>query len=289
MDLTVKRLREMLEEALEQLDDYDDSDIVDTSPNTYNLSAPYLATYQGFVELDEIRVENWNDDDDEEGVNESLNYRKNLRSLRNESTYRRKRFDELLGGLVGKVNAKQKDWEELALACKKDSWINDLADVKVAAGAVCLFFMFKKKLYSIEIEENGKDKIVVTLLKDKKELRAEKGLRFSKSKIINVAKEFMRDVSDDEDFKNIEKPSEVKSHKEKLDAEYKKWKKDREEEERREQEYFRKMRDNEKEKQKSNKSSKSSKSSDVVSSGRDWYDINPVNNSEVNGFEYGRL
>ena len=289
MDLTVKRLREILEDALEQLDEYDDNDIVEASPNTYNLSAPYLATYQGFVELDEIRVENWNDDDDEEEFNESLNYRKNLRSLRNESTYRRKRFDELLGGLVGKVNAKQKDWEELALACKKDSWINDLADVKVAAGAVCLFFMFKKKLYSIEIEENGKDKIVVTLLKDKKELRAEKGLRFSKSKIINVAKEFMRDVSDDEDFKNIEKPSEVKSHKEKLDAEYKKWKKEREEEERREQEYFRKMRDDEKEKQKSNKSNKSSKSSDVVSSGRDWYEINPVNNSEVNGFEYGRL
>ena len=289
MDLTVKRLREILEDALEQLDEYDDNDIVDASPNTYNLSAPYLATYQGFVELDEIRVENWNDDDDEEEFKESLNYRKNLRSLRNESTYRRKRFDELLGGLVGKVNAKQKDWEELALACKKDSWINDFADVKVAVGAVCLFFMFKKKLYSIEIEENGKDKIVVTLLKDKKELRAEKGLRFSKSKIIKIAKDFMRDVSDDEDFKNIEKPSEVKSHKEKLDAEYKKWKKDREEEERREQEYFRKMRDDEKEKQKSNKPSKSRKSSDVVSSGRDWYEINPVNNSEVNGFEYGRL
>lgn len=52
MGLKVKRLREMLENALSQLEDYDDNDEVDTEPNTYRLTN-FIGTYYGFINLDE--------------------------------------------------------------------------------------------------------------------------------------------------------------------------------------------------------------------------------------------
>lgn len=51
MCLKVKRLREMLENALSQLEDYDDNDEVDTEPNTYGLTN-FIGTYYGFINLD---------------------------------------------------------------------------------------------------------------------------------------------------------------------------------------------------------------------------------------------
>ena len=92
MELTVRRLREMLEEALEQLDDYDDSDIVDTSPNTYGVSVPYLATYQGFVPLEEIDVYHDDDDDDfDESIHRPFRYRDINRIVENKRNIRRLR------------------------------------------------------------------------------------------------------------------------------------------------------------------------------------------------------
>ena len=66
MELTVGKLIRMLNDALEQLEDYDDSDVVSTKTNTYFVNMPFLGTRYGYIDLNNIEVEEQWDDEDEE-------------------------------------------------------------------------------------------------------------------------------------------------------------------------------------------------------------------------------
>ena len=66
MELTVGKLIRILNNALEQLEDYDDSDVVSTKTNTYFVDMPFLGTRYGYIDLNNIEVEEkWDEDEDE--------------------------------------------------------------------------------------------------------------------------------------------------------------------------------------------------------------------------------
>lgn len=69
-DLTVGRLRSILEYALDQLDGWEDNDIVNTVGNTYHLNgaSTYMcAGKNGFINLRDIDIEEaWDDDEEDE-------------------------------------------------------------------------------------------------------------------------------------------------------------------------------------------------------------------------------
>lgn len=70
-ELTVGRMRRILQDALDQLEGYEDSDTINTVTNTYFLkSSTYFACTDGFVSLDDIQVncedDNYEDDDYED-------------------------------------------------------------------------------------------------------------------------------------------------------------------------------------------------------------------------------
>ncbi len=72
-ELTVGRLRRILERALDQLDGWEDNDIVNTVGNTYFLrgvSSYMFADKKGFLDLSDIEVEEAWDDDDEDDEDE---------------------------------------------------------------------------------------------------------------------------------------------------------------------------------------------------------------------------
>ena len=50
----VKRLKEILQNAINQLDLYPGDYEVDTHPNDYGLDNPVLQVYDGFIQLDDI-------------------------------------------------------------------------------------------------------------------------------------------------------------------------------------------------------------------------------------------
>lgn len=58
MSIKVKKLRKILENALEQIEGLDDNDCIHTRCNTYNMSSyALLETSDGFLDLEEIEVE----------------------------------------------------------------------------------------------------------------------------------------------------------------------------------------------------------------------------------------
>ena len=66
----VKRLKEFLQDFLEELDCYDDNDEVRAHPNTYGIDTTYYMQfgYDGFIKLDEVELdtdeeEEWEDDE----------------------------------------------------------------------------------------------------------------------------------------------------------------------------------------------------------------------------------
>jgi hypothetical protein len=72
-ELTVGRLRRILERALDQIDGWEDNDIVHTVSNTYHLGGAYsymCADGIGFLNLSDIEVEEAWDDDDEDDEDE---------------------------------------------------------------------------------------------------------------------------------------------------------------------------------------------------------------------------
>lgn len=82
MELTVGKLIRILNDALEQLEDYDDSDVVLTKSNTYFVNTPFLGTRYGYIDLNNIEVEEQWDDEDEEWDSEVDESRKR-RSFKN--------------------------------------------------------------------------------------------------------------------------------------------------------------------------------------------------------------
>ena len=58
MKIEVRLLKEILEEILDELEMYDDNDLIKTSCNTYGLSSHFISLgSNGFVDLYDIRVE----------------------------------------------------------------------------------------------------------------------------------------------------------------------------------------------------------------------------------------
>ena len=58
MKIEVRRVKEILEDALNELESYDDNDLVKTSCNTYGLSSHFISLgSNGFLDLFDIRVE----------------------------------------------------------------------------------------------------------------------------------------------------------------------------------------------------------------------------------------
>lgn len=50
---TIADLKEYLQGVIENLSwDYEDSDPVKMSPNTYRMGCPYIATYNGYIDLE---------------------------------------------------------------------------------------------------------------------------------------------------------------------------------------------------------------------------------------------
>lgn len=65
MELTVGKLIRILNAALEQLEDYNDSDVVSTKTNTSFVDMPFLGTRYGYIDLNDIEVEEQWDGDEE--------------------------------------------------------------------------------------------------------------------------------------------------------------------------------------------------------------------------------
>ena len=197
----------------------------------------------------------------------------------------RHRTDEILGGLIGAVNADKKDCQKVAEALKADLLLRRKTDIKACEYmfdlSVC--FACNNTYYEIKIKDTKNSKITVALYKDGKNYYEDmvKGLRMNTSAIVKAVKGLINQVS--KGGVDIEKASECSSREIRRQL-------DREDRERqaqweREREAMRKKSYDFDDKAKK----KSNYSSDKVSSSRDWYDINPRYNSEIDGYEYGRL
>ncbi len=200
----------------------------------------------------------------------------------------RTRKDELFGGLIGAVNADKKDCQKVASALKSDYIIKNYTDVYACDFMfdLSVSFAYNEKLYEIKIKDTEKSKITVALYKDGKDYYEDmiKGLRMNTSAIVKAVKQLMNSVSNN--YEDIEKASKCTSRQVRRQL-------DREERERaaaweREREALRKASKNY-DYDDDNSSSRKSSSSDRVSSSRDWYEINPRYNAEIDGYEYGRL
>jgi len=63
--MTIKDLKKLLEQALENLDNFNDDDEVDLYSNTYFLKTDFfLATHKGFIDLDHPTEQDNEDEDD---------------------------------------------------------------------------------------------------------------------------------------------------------------------------------------------------------------------------------
>lgn len=56
-EIKVGKLKEILQDAIDYLDDYEDDDIVNLQPNNYKMNRPLLELYNGFLSLNDIDVE----------------------------------------------------------------------------------------------------------------------------------------------------------------------------------------------------------------------------------------
>lgn len=192
------------------------------------------------------------------------------------------RTDELFGGLIGAVNADKKDCQKVAAALKADPLLRRKTDIKACEYmfdlSVC--FACDNTYYEIKIKDTKNSKITVALYKDGKNYYEDivKGLRMNTSAIVKAVKGLVNKVS--KGGVDIEKASECSSREIRLQL-------DREDRERQAQ--WEREREAIRKKSYDDDSKSKKKSSDRVSSSRDWYDINPYNNSEVDGYEYGRL
>jgi hypothetical protein len=105
------------------------------------------------------------------------------------------RKDELFGGLIGKVNATEKDGEKLAkFLSSKPLLQEDSAEVtptKYGFG-VLILTEYKGKPYSIQIDEDGSNKIVVTLSQGSKKLGSTSGLRLDNAKIYKAILDLLK-------------------------------------------------------------------------------------------------
>lgn len=117
------------------------------------------------------------------------------------------RKDELFGGLIGKVNATEKDGEKLAkFLSSKPLLQEDSAEVtptKYGFG-VLILTEYKGKPYSIQIDEEGFDKIVVTLSQGSKKLGSTSGLRLDNAKIYKAITDLLKKY--DVDVYSLKKP-----------------------------------------------------------------------------------
>ena len=60
-EIKVGKLKEILQDAIDYLDDYEDDDIVNLQPNNYKMNRPLLELYNGFLSLNDIDVEESNE------------------------------------------------------------------------------------------------------------------------------------------------------------------------------------------------------------------------------------
>ena len=58
--IKVSRLKEILQDAIDYLDSYEDNDIVKLQSNNYKMNRPLLELYNGFLSLNDIEVEETN-------------------------------------------------------------------------------------------------------------------------------------------------------------------------------------------------------------------------------------
>ena len=66
MAFTVNNLREILQDALSTLEDYDDNAVVRTSCNTYGMYGRILEVPGGFVALDDLEIDDAEEASEEE-------------------------------------------------------------------------------------------------------------------------------------------------------------------------------------------------------------------------------
>ena len=66
MAFTVNDLREILNDALSELEDYDGDETIRTRCNTYGMYGRILEVPGGFIALDDLKIEGHEEDDDEE-------------------------------------------------------------------------------------------------------------------------------------------------------------------------------------------------------------------------------
>lgn len=93
MELTVSTLRNILNNALDQLEDYNDSDVVSTKTNTYFVDMPFIATRYGYIDLNDIEVEeSWDEDEDDDDSVVELESRIRRLERCTRPTARRRRF-----------------------------------------------------------------------------------------------------------------------------------------------------------------------------------------------------
>ena len=72
MNIAVSKLKEVLQDAIDVLDDYDDKAEVQLHPNTYGLNGYVLEIpHEGFVELRDMTINSPDDDFDVDSIDEN--------------------------------------------------------------------------------------------------------------------------------------------------------------------------------------------------------------------------
>jgi len=72
MTIKVSKLKEVLQEAIDVLDDYEDNAEVQLSPNTYGLNGYVLEIpYTGFVDIRDMTINSPDDDYDVDNIDET--------------------------------------------------------------------------------------------------------------------------------------------------------------------------------------------------------------------------
>lgn len=65
--MKVSKLKQYLQNAIDKLDEFNDDDQVHMVTNTYYLkSSNFIGTHEGYVDLNNIRVDDSDDDEEEE-------------------------------------------------------------------------------------------------------------------------------------------------------------------------------------------------------------------------------
>jgi len=65
-DMKIKDLKELLEDTLNALEDYDDDETLVLHSNTYSIDRKghiYIGTRDGFIDIENIQVEGYDDDE----------------------------------------------------------------------------------------------------------------------------------------------------------------------------------------------------------------------------------